>query len=207
MDENFKKMSWLAEQLYDPELPYHNFNHALYAVEVGKDICHRCRKEGILIDEDVVVAALLFHDAGYREDHREKGFDSKEAYAADLANQALKKMFCPQEFIDQVVRAIMSTQHDHSFVTNEEKAVRAADLSGLAGTYELFLENNRKLKNESELLSGKEISIEQWKENTKKIISFYLGQDIHLTKSYEAEDGRSLFHKRASENLERFLAE
>lgn len=196
-----------ARDLYDPNLPYHNFEHAWDAFLTGRKICQRCEEEGIKIDKEVVEKALLFHDAGYHEDAKAKGFFSKEEYAAHLAETTLRELGYAENFIQHVCRAIVSTHRDSDFATNEEKAVRAADLAGLAGDYQDFLQNNMNLRKEAIILSGQDISWEEWKQATEKTIQFYLQQDIHLTQAYTSAGGGSIFHQRASKNLEKFLTE
>ena len=200
-----KTLEEAAASLYDENLPYHNFEHARSAVAIGKRMCERCTEEGIAIDEEVVEKALLFHDAGYQEDVKVKGFSSKEEYAAFLAKNTLEKFGFTEQFITQVCRAIISTHRDKSFETAEEKVVRASDLAGLAGEYAEFLNNNIKLRQEAIMLSGKDITWTDWKEATKKVVEFYVSQDIHLTKAYEDEKGESIFHTRAQKNLQAFL--
>jgi predicted metal-dependent HD superfamily phosphohydrolase len=197
----------LAAQLYSDKLPYHNFQHALKAVERGEEIVARCHEDGVEINDGVVRYALLFHDAGYHEDCLKRGHKTKEEYAAFLAGEALKKVELPEDLIKKVQEAIISTHHDAEFVTNEAKAVRAADLSNFGGPYEDFLNNTWLLKKEAEMISGREISWNDWRQRTKETVEFYLKQDIHLTHAYADEHGRSLFHLRARANLERFLQE
>jgi len=197
----------LAQKLYNAQLPYHNFEHALNAIDAGEKMIKACKKENINVDEDVVYYALLFHDAGYHEDYRLKGFDSKESYAAYLAKVSLKEIGIDNDSIKEVERAIISTHQKESFKTNEQKIVRAADLAGMTNDYEIFLENNRKLRKEHKLLTGEDLSIDEWKAQTRKIIGFYLSQNIQLTSKYVDVNGESIFHKKAAENLTRFCNE
>ncbi|XOU94673.1 MAG: HD domain-containing protein [Candidatus Kerfeldbacteria bacterium] len=197
----------IAEKLYSPEMPYHNFEHAKDTIEAAKKIIERCKEEGLELDEEVVYYAMLFHDAGYHENHEKLGFRSKEEYSAHLADQEMTKVKIPDEKIKEVVKTILATHSQAPFVTVEQKIARAADLSGMAAEYELFVENNIKLKKEQELIDGKEISLEAWKQKTKEVIEFYLSQDIHLTDGYQDEEGNSIFHNKVKENLARFLKE
>jgi hypothetical protein len=98
----------------------------------------RCLREGVPIYGEVVYYALLFHDAGYHEDHISKGFTSKEEYSAHLAVQCLRAEAIPEDTIKRVIAAILSTERDAQFNSNEEKAVRAADHAGLASDYTTF---------------------------------------------------------------------
>lgn len=196
----------LVKELYI-NLPYHNFQHALKAAERGKEIVDNCKKENVPIDEKVVYYALLFHDAGYHENFESKGFKSKEEYSAFLAEKVLKKSGFADNLIFKIKEAIISTHRDGDFTKNEQKVVRAADLISMAESYEEFLDNTKKLKEETEDFEGKKIDWQEWKQRTKKLIEFYLKQDIHLTSAYSDEDGQSIFHKRAKDNLNKFLEE
>jgi predicted metal-dependent HD superfamily phosphohydrolase len=192
---------------YYIDLPYHNFDHALKAANVGLIISKRCLQEGLSINPSVVYYALLFHDAGYHENSKQKGFQTKEEYSAFLAGEALTISGIDENLVSQVKKAIISTNRDGTFTTNEEKVVRAADLAEMAADYSQFLNNNKKLKEEAELLGGKKISWEKWKLSTENTIEFYLKQDIHLTTAYLDSDGQSIFHKKAKANLDKFLLE
>ena len=203
----FSQISAEAEKLYDPHLPYHNFDHARAALQNAEVTIIACQAEGIPIDAQVVRLAVVFHDAGFSQDAIALGFASKEAYAASLAETALQQHGLETRVIQRVKQAILATHRDATFTTNEEKAVRAADIGHMAGPYEVFVENNRHLKAEAELLSGKSISWASWKIGTKQIVEWYLGQDIYLTTRHDDARGYSNFHTRARANLERLLTD
>ncbi len=202
--ELMQKIEFLAEKLYG-DIPYHNFEHAKAAVDAGYEIIARCQASGVEVNSDLIRYALLFHDAGYHEDHNKAGFDSKEEYSAHLAGVTLKSLDMTDDTIESVQRCIISTHKNKEFNFLEEKIVRAADLTGLACDYAQFKKNAIKLKEETELLSGQIISWEVWKKSVAEIIGFYLNQDIRLTECYKDEDGGSRFHRRTKENLEKFL--
>jgi predicted metal-dependent HD superfamily phosphohydrolase len=191
----------VAAELYSDQMPYHSFNHVLGTLAAGAVLVERCLKEGIPINGEVVYYALLFHDAGYHESHISKGFTSKEEYSAHLAVQCLRAEAIPEATIRRVVAAILSTQRDAQFTTNEEKAVRAADLAGLASDYKTFRSDVEKLRQESEMLTGRKVAWDEWKTSVKETISFYLSQEIRLTQT------DSLFYARAHQNLSRLLRE
>jgi hypothetical protein len=128
----------VAAELYSDQMPYHNFNHVLGTLAAAELLVERCLKEDIPITGEVVYYALLFHDAGYHENHFSKGFTSKEEHSAHLAVQCLRAEAIPEDTIERVIAAILSTQRDAQFTSNEEKAVRAADLAGLASDYKNF---------------------------------------------------------------------
>jgi putative nucleotidyltransferase with HDIG domain len=194
-----------AEKLYSDELPYHNFDHALAVTAEAMKIVNRCETEGLPIDREVVRYAAIFHDAGYHLDHQKEGFKSKEELAAALAQRELNKIGLAQAIIEKVVQTILATHRQAQFESNEEKALRAADLADLANNFEVFLKNTIRLKRESELLNGVKLTWDQWKNETEKLINFYLSQDIHLTKEHEDENGVSIFHLKARAILKQFL--
>lgn len=203
-----KEAERFAEGLYDNNLPYHNFTgHVKSTLENGKAIIEKCRNKGVPINEKVVYYANLFHDAGYQEDNKKKGFDSKEDYSAHLAGQYLKKIDMDEKTIKEVLSSILATHKDKPFITNEEKAVRASDLADMAKDYNLFLANAVKLKKEMEMTRGERISWLEWKNDVKKTIKFYLDQDIRLTRPTSEENGNSNWHKKTKENLEKFINE
>ena len=188
------------ESLYSAELAYHNFQHAIDTILAADNIIERCIEEGIRVDGRVVYFALLFHNAGFRDDHLELGFSTKEAYSAGLAVNRLIKRGEPQKTIDKVVSAILSTHKDAAFVTVGQKAVRAAD-------YGIFLQNSVNLKSEYELFNDTNLSWGDWVKIVSKTIRFYLSQEIRLTSYFVNEHGESAFHQAVRENLERLIAE
>lgn len=205
--ELFSLISAAAEKLYDPQLPYHNFAHAQSVLAQAERMINNCQSEGVPIDVDVVRYAALFHDAGHNADIRALGFDTKEAYAASLAGETLERFGIATEVIERVQATIMATHRDAAFTTNEQKAVRAADIANMAGTYAYFVDANSRLKAEREMLAGHAISWAEWKEGTKVTVEWYLRQDIRLTRHHEDEQGRSRFHVQVRANLERFLSD
>lgn len=195
----------LVEKLYDPSLPYHNFNHALDVIRRATEILDRCAAEQVAVNREVVLVAALFHDAGYRADHRQLGYPSKEEYAAHLMRDTLRGLAYPGLFIADVAAAIAATDIEARQRTNEDRALRAADVGNLADEYEIFTDANRRLKLEAEQLGGQAISWLQWKARTRDIANLFVQQDIHLTSAHDTPDGRSVWHERTQANLNRFF--
>lgn len=196
-----------VEPLYSAGLPYHNFQHAIDTINAAEHITRRCMEEGIRVDHEVVYYALLFHDAGFRENHVALGFATKEAYSADLATLQLGARDVLRRTIDKVVAAILSTHKEASFVTVEQKTVRAADLSGLAADYDTFVKNSADLKTEHEMFNSTILTWREWVNHTSGTIRFYLSQEIRLTSYFVNEMGESAFHQAVRMNLERLVAE
>lgn len=196
-----------AAALYDPALPYHNFQHAVSVAEEGRRIVGRCRAAGITIDADVVHYACLLHDAGYREDHTAHGFASKEAYSAHLAADVLDRCGVDRRVASAVGEAILSTHCDAHCASVEARAVRAADLSGLAGDFTNFRDDAVKLKREHELITGESVPWDIWREDACHRIAAFLRERLDLTPSDVDSSGESVLTVRARANVARLLAE
>ena len=196
-----------ARVLYSAALPYHNFDHIQDTLEAAEKVIERCREEHIRIDAEVVYYALLFHDAGYQDDHLARGYTTKERYSAALAEPILRRHGVNSVQVDKTLAAILATERDAVTVSAEQKAVRAADLSGLAADYPWFLESSLKLKREHELLFQRALSWDEWQTNSAAVLGHYLTQEIRLTSYFHDGSGESSFHKAVRDNLNRLLAE
>jgi len=196
-----------ARVLYSAALPYHNFDHIQDTLEAAEKVIERCREEHIRIDAEVVYYALLFHDAGYQDDPLARGYTTKERYSAALAEPILRRHGVNSVQVDKTLAAILATERDAVTVSAEQKAVRAADLSGLAADYPWFLESSLKLKREHELLFQRALSWDEWQTNSAAVLGHYLTQEIRLTSYFHDGSGESSFHKAVRDNLNRLLAE
>ena len=79
----------VAAELYSDQMPYHNFKYVFGTLVAAELLMERCLKEGVPINGEVVYFALLFHDAGYHEDHINKGFTIKEEFLEQLHRKPL----------------------------------------------------------------------------------------------------------------------
>ena len=200
-----EKLEKIAAEMYDPKLHYHNFEHIRYVMEEGNKILAKCKAEGVEIDEAVIYYAILFHDAGFIEDHIGKGFDSKEAYSADTAAKTLQTYGIDADTVQKVKQAIMATHVDALCLSNEDRLVRAADLAGLAADYTVFKQNTVDLKNELAMMTGKTISWDQWKQVAADRIELFLREELYLTSDYYNDQGESKFHQNTRDNVKKLL--
>ena len=194
-----------AEKLYSSKLAYHNFEHALRTKRYAKTIIKICLENAIPVNQQLVFDAILFHDAGYIEDSKKIGFNTQEEYSAFLANEPLKSFNRTEEQIKKVQRSIICTTKDVRPESTEEKIVRAADLTGMAKDYEVFVKDNLNLKNEAEMLLGEKIPMKKWKKSTQKIVGSYLSENICIQKNDTKKVIELFDYKKANENLDRFL--
>ncbi|MFT5131567.1 MAG: hypothetical protein ACI9SC_000025 [Gammaproteobacteria bacterium] len=202
-----KTIEKTASELYEPKMPYHNFGHAITVTRFSEGIIEKCKHESVLLDEKVVYYALIFHDAGYHEDHLAKGFDTKEAYSAELSGQALRDYGVDEDTISKVHAAILATHVDAQCYSNEDKAVRASDLSGLTAEYKVFKLNAIRLMEEHEMMHGEKVAWEDWKLGVKENLELFLREELKLTSDYYDENGNSVFHAHTRENLTALLAD
>lgn len=157
------KVAQLALRFYDASLPYHNFGHIQDCLAAAEAIFGRCRKRSLKVDKRIVRWALLFHDAGYQEDHRRKGFSDKEEYSAHIAGECLAEQGASAGHIGLVQQAIRATRRGAVVpLTPEIQAVRAADLAQLPAEYAVFKANTVKLQREHEKLSGGSVAWPEW---------------------------------------------
>ena len=202
-----KELEKIASRYYNPKLPYHNFGHVVTVIRESERMLEKCRAQGIQVNEDIVYYALLFHDAGYNDNHTALGFDSKEAYSAAISEQVLKENGVDQRTIERVKTAIMSTHMDAKCTCIEDKIVRAADLSELAADYLVFKKNTLNLKSELETFSKRKVNWDEWKQSAVNTVELFLREEMDVTGDYFDENGVSLFHKNVRANLKTLLAD
>ncbi len=203
-DSNLER---IAEAYYDPRLHYHNFQHILNTLAFGSKILLDCQSENVTLRKEIVYLAILFHDAGYSEDHTHLGFETKEKYSANLAESVLVTENYPPTEIRLVKEAIVSTERNATFPTAEQQAVRAADLFGMAASYEVFLLNSVKLKKEHEYLSKSKLSWDAWKKASIDVVKDFITHDIPLIGYFKKSDNSSKFSIAVEKNLNRFTTE
>ena len=196
-----------AESLYDQSLPYHNFDHIRDVLDAAEHILEKCSAESIAVDEEVVFYALLFHDAGYHEDHEANGFDTKEAYSAHLAEQVLKQHGISDNNIKKIKQAINCTHIEGVCQSNEDKVVKNSDLSNLCAEYSSFKATSLKLLAEYNLMNGLNIKWDDWKQIAVNRLEQYLDDSIFLTSDSYNDNGECVFIVNTRSNIEKLLAD
>lgn len=205
----FENINFLARAAHKPEteLPYHNFNHALTTRNVAMQICADLKANGVKIDEDVVEAAALLHDAGFGDVIDPKVFSSKEAYAAGLACDILLFLNVPEEKVVKVANSILSTEVGVTPQSNEAWVIRRADLNNVASTPQNFIKNNLLILDEYKIQSGKFPTLQEWTPICYKILSTYLEDDVIFGDFDKSSNGVSKFTETASNNIKLLLPE
>lgn len=211
-EPNLHEAAEARAERYYTDLPYHNFEHAKGVAERASVLADRALDEGVLVNKDVVYYAALFHDAGYHEDHKALGFETKEDYSIDIAQRELSDLSIDPQIIEEVVACIEATKKDSSAETDEAKLVRLADIYNIGENddeagYEVFLANSVKLRAEAEQMSGVTMTWDEFKEKQIPIIEAYLAQDLSVTNADRDENGVWIFGKKGRNNIERYRQE
>lgn len=199
----------IAAGYYSQKLPYHNFNHAKSAATEGARLAKLCRSEGQTIDETVIYLALMFHDAGYHENHAGLGFESKEAYSADIARRELTRLGIEPGIVKAVCHAILCTRipDGHLCRTVEDLVVRRADVANIGGPYASFIGNTIKLWHEFEQLNHKSMTWPEWRNFNLDILSHYLDERLAVWSGDKDPSGQSKFVVQLRRNLEQLTKE
>lgn len=169
-----------ARDLYNNKLHYHNFSHVIDVLDNAEKLLKECDSQNITYDKKVICHAILFHDAGYAIDHLKKGFDNKEAYSAFLAKTVLSDFGECKEHIEEVMQAVLCTHMDAECDSTNDMVVRAADLLGMIAPYNQFKIKAVDLYKERELMTGQNISWEQYRTEASNIIRKFLKPPIKL---------------------------
>jgi predicted metal-dependent HD superfamily phosphohydrolase len=192
----------------DPdEFPFHNFrDHILPALESAARFIKALESAGYNVDHDVVVAAVLGHDACYEIHPRDQGLSSKEEVAQHHCKQILRDLGAPEEMVEKVARAIAATHMHYAPVSAEEKILRAIDLSGLNAAHTSFRSGSEKLQIEYQ--NARDITLsfnEFFRWQTAVVLAEYLLLEIKMTQGATDKAGRSLWHAGVVENIARCL--
>lgn len=180
-----KQVAQVASSYYT-DLPYHNFDHVLSTLVYFDSLCEQLEERNVFISRPLGRIALFGHDAGFHEDHKAKGFDTKEQYSAHLWRVLLENLSTDKEDISKVESAIIATTSNVEPVTNLEKAVRYADVGNIYNRdYQEFVKNFVLLTKES-LVTRRPVAetFEEQRNLSATFLQQYMSPII-----FESEDG------------------
>lgn len=162
---------------YDPELPAHNFNHACDTLWVAMQLADIAEAKGIVVNRKIIIAASLFHDARYGEDHTVFGYASKEAYSADaFAQYASNYRFTAME-IEATKNLILSTHPEAPLETAEQSILYLADLNTLDKDWQTFERRSDELKYEA--LNREDFNLDNFTVGSAVTLTEYLMKRGH----------------------------
>ena len=177
--------STAAEGHYRPDFQYHGWGHALDVAHGTEVISDKLQSRGYTIVKGALAIAGAWHDAGYHEDHMQKGFDTKEEYSASLLEKYLENR--PMGEFERAIalNAIVATWSGFEGArTPYELILHRADIANIGGPEDEFLANSVKLWQERILTSGKQIA---WDEYVADAVVF-------IAETIEEHDQESLHH-------------
>lgn len=188
LDETKQYVTAFFQSHANEKLVYHNLAHTESVVNAAIEIANHYR----LSDQDyfVVVAAAWFHDIGYfvkAQQHEEKGVEEATSY--------LRRKGVEESVILTVAACIMATRLPQTPQTLLENIVADADLFHL-GTSK-FSENNKLLRKEYEAVHNLEISKDEWRNKTIRLLE---------THQYHTDYCRLLLNDTKAKNLEKLKA-
>jgi hypothetical protein len=197
----------MAELRYS-DLPFHNFpEHVKSVSSEGARRAKEALEQGLIteLEAHIVILALYYHDAGYQDDHKALGFETKEDYSIHLMRIDLEQLGYDEIIITQVADAIEATKMDAVAQNNVQKLVRHADVYNIAGDYATFIANAHRLYEEyNQMNPATQKTWEEFKKQQIEILQAYISIDLGVLPSdYDGQTGEWIFRRLAIQNIER----
>lgn len=178
--EQFESFCTEAEHRYG-DLEVHNFGHAAEVLWKAMELADLCEAHDKNVNRKALIAASIFHDAGYHEDYKAMGYSFAEEYAADLFEAAaLRHDFSPED-IDEGQRLISVTKAGTKVLTLNEQIMVRADIDNV-GTDE-FQARTEALAREAKAQKHAKHQIYLWdqvRNGNIRALGSYLANDLSL---------------------------
>lgn len=175
MSISVARLSAAAERFYDPNQPFHNFDHAREVSRIAGDICGKLIIKTPENFSDLIQIAASWHDAGHHEDECAQGFDTKEDYSVQLAQDNLTTYFTPSqmELISNAIRGTIARKMGDQFrVEPEQIILHFADISaGIGRDWDEFLQKTEALRQER-IYRDAPIDWQNWQKSTAEFLRF-----------------------------------
>jgi len=196
-----------AKDHYSAALPYHNWQHALDVMKGAQELIERLSQKGIVVDRPVIMVAAAWHDAGYHEDYKKRGYKTKEHFSAALAADFLEQASVSHEIIKKVQIAILGTIHYAKREELEALVLHRADIANIGSDYKAFRHNNSLLYKEV-ALHGKQPAWPDWMQGTADLIDKLVAEaKQELPRLGETLSGPESFITNATRNARRLSGE
>jgi hypothetical protein len=201
---------WSDAEAWYSDLPYHNFQHARETLWEAMRLVDLCETHGLQVNRKALVAAALFHDAGYHLDEREYGFNTKEEFSAAILGMHGEKYGFSVVDTYTAEKAILSTYLSAVPNTLEDKILVRADLASIAGGYqEPFRRKTLLFTEEAKLLKatrGETFDHREFVKGNIRALCVYLSNDLTLG-PFDTEDRQGVFKLRATANIQQWVQE
>lgn len=188
------------------DYPYHNWDgHILSLEEKAKELIKGCRKLGMSVNEELVLAIIYSHDARFHFIPEQYGAQHKEQIAGHFAYATAKRLGCSEEDARLIEDGVFSSHSLGNLNTVEKKIARAADLHNVGGEKEGFFSAFGQLYQEhiaeSRILGREPKRLNLWKIDALNFLGTFLLPLIELTPNAQDSQGRSQFHINALKNI------
>jgi|SRR5579871_2085578 len=200
----------LSEPLYLGR-GYHTVEHRDAVIEDRLSLGSLALAHGVQSDEDTGIVAAAWHDAAIGVKPKdifveEAGVlvpaSSNEQVASVMFDKEAGRLSIPTGFRREVMAAILGTNPQGELATIEAKLLAAADIRGVGlGSYEQFLANTYKLRDEAQWRSAQKIDWPDFVAGSINYLGLFVGRNIHVTPRYFDESKRSAWHVGAVENI------
>ncbi|QJX46352.1 HD domain-containing protein [Hymenobacter taeanensis] len=175
--EIIKKAKAYISQLFEQQLPsrlvYHSPKHTAVVVKEAKALAEAAGLDNA--DQEALILAAWFHDAGYVDT-----YDGHEYRSMEIAEQWLTEHGYPPDRIALVKDIIKATHRDEPRETELQQLLVDADMSNLGR--EDFFANAELLRTEWETTLGKTYSNTEWAETQ---LNFLLGTKYYTDAAKE----------------------
>jgi len=201
-DEATMRQIWTeAECQYTDELPYHNFFHVTETLSIALNLADQRGANDTIVDRRALIVATLFHDAGYQDDHKATGFNSKEERSVSIFKFHADKYGMTADEMATGENAIMATKPGQKPVSVEDKILVRADLDNVTGDFEGFIGKTHLLRNEAKLLGGYKSDV-VFTVTSMRVLAEYISNDLSLG-DWETNH----WSLQASKNIRRLVVE
>ncbi|UYZ62677.1 Pycsar system effector family protein [Hymenobacter weizhouensis] len=173
----------LFEEKLPRQLVYHSPKHTATVVKEAKALGEAAGLPEA--DQEALVLAAWFHDAGYTE-----AYAGHEYRSMELAATWLRQQGYPEERIRLVQDLIRATCHTEKPETDLQRLLRDADMSHMGR--EDFFANAELLRTEWEVMLGKTFSNEEWAE---------MQLDFLTSIKFYSEAGKARYKEQFKENI------
>jgi predicted metal-dependent HD superfamily phosphohydrolase len=177
----------LAAKYGEGHRRYHVLLHISFCLEMFDLFRHLAK------NPDAVELAIFYHDFFY-----DIGVPSRqnEEKSALLLVQHMTEWGCRFDDLYNTMSAVLATTHDHKLHTDDNRLIVDIDLAGLGQPWEVFLENNRNVREEY-----KDVPEDKFREGNGEVLRrFY-----EKTPLYHHPEIEAAYGAQAKENLQRWL--
>jgi len=177
----------IASQYEETHRAYHTFEHIDFCLNIFDKFRHLAN------NPDCLELAIIFHDLRYGTDVPAR---VNEEISALALVEVMLRYKCLWKDTLCGMSAVLATTHDHTPSTDDNKLIVDIDLAGLGQPWDIFLENNRNVRQEY-----KDVPEDKFREGNGAVLQRFLDR----TPLYYHPEIEARYGAQAKENLARWL--